>query len=101
MPFDLDAPPAGSWHEDLPTEPTAPPLLDRALLAGAERELRAAISATETGHPHTAIVHAREAAERLMMALAKHGRRSLLERLVDDTEPLLSGERDVRATEAP
>jgi hypothetical protein len=122
-----EAPPAGSWREAAPpTEPdaTTAPGLDLVQLEGAQRAIASAARLTAARHHHEALDDARRAFElvgqvlglapvvtRMMLdasddyaAATRDGRvvderRALVERLVADSEPLLSGERDVRAAE--
>ena len=101
MPFELDAPPAGAWHEERPTDPDLPSGLDPVLLEGSIRELVSAATSTRANRPFTARAHAREALQKLLLALGKDERASLLDRLIEDSEPLVSPDRDNRITEAP
>jgi hypothetical protein len=99
-PTELEAPPASAWSEEAPaTEPNASPGLDLMLLAGAERHLSACQSFTAGGQHHVAMVHAREALNRLLQAIGMSERQALLDRLVDDAESILSSERDTREPE--
>ena len=101
---DAPAPPPASFvevapmeSEPLPTEPDASPLaLDLVILANARRALGDAERLTAAGMHASALAEARDALYKLTLALSIHDRRALLEALVNDDEPLLSGERDVR-----
>lgn len=101
---DEPTPPApGRWHEE--AEPktdvdAAPaPVLDLTLIEGARRALVSAARLTAAGLDGEALDDARRALELVTLAIGQREHRALLARLVEDTEPLLSGERDVRAAE--
>lgn len=86
---------------EVPTLVDPAPELDLVLLAAVERHAQAARRFAAGGQHRVAMLHAREALERLIQAIGMAEQRRLLERLVDDVEPRLSGDRDAREAVSP
>lgn len=89
-------PTGADMPDELPTDPIGSPGLDLVILSNARRALVDAERHTAAGMHASALADAREALRKVALALAIHDRTTLVERLVSDTEPKLSAERDLR-----